>query len=91
MTAPTAPTARFIVETGADLDIFCERCRAMRLVMNLPQRLVDTGRGDIPVDALRFRCNRCHDLGTPWVSAAGNATIGRERLWPPDEPPERAP
>jgi hypothetical protein len=39
-------------------------------------RLVETGRGDVPLTALRFRCSNCHSDRTGWVvTSAGAAAV----------------
>jgi hypothetical protein len=80
----TAPTPDFILSTGADLAIVCDRCRELRVPHDLALALSSGGRGNTPVDQLVFRCERCGSRGVPWVTAVGNATIGRKRLWPPE-------
>jgi hypothetical protein len=80
---PAAPTPAYILSAGYDLGIQCKTCRELRYPKDLALSLVTAGRGDTPVDRLPFRCAKCGRLGVPWVTAAGNALVGRERLWPP--------
>ena len=37
------------------------------------QKLVDTGHGDVPLTALRFRCSNCGSRNTDWVVTARSA------------------
>jgi hypothetical protein len=82
--ADPAPTASYILANHCDLSIACDTCRVLRLVPGLAERIVASGRGDVPVNELRFRCEICGSLGEPWVRGAGNMMMGRVRLWPPE-------
>jgi transposase-like protein len=50
------------------------------------QGIVDSGRGDVPLRSLRFRCTACGSRRTNWVvtsreRSAGHA-LAKERGWP---------
>jgi hypothetical protein len=78
-----APTAREIIAKSATFCISCDPCAMMTARDDLPARLMVAGKGDWPIDTLKFKCRRCGALGTPWVQGPGNSLMGRERLWPP--------
>jgi hypothetical protein len=60
------PTPRTTLRTGyARVLVFCNSCRH-QAAANL-QALVDSGRGDVPLTALRFRCSQCHTDRTDFV------------------------
>jgi hypothetical protein len=40
-------------------------------------RLVETGHGDVPLTALRFRCSNCNSDRTGWVVTSGGAAAVR--------------
>jgi hypothetical protein len=40
-------------------------------------RLVETGRGDVPLTALRFRCTNCRSIRTDWVVMSRDALAAR--------------
>ena len=48
--------------------VWCKSCRHQREA-DL-QRLVDTGKGDVPLIKLRFRCLNCGGRLTDWVVTA---------------------
>jgi len=48
--------------------VWCKSCRHQREA-DL-QRLVDTGKGDVPLIKLRFRCSNCGGRLTDWVVTA---------------------
>jgi len=50
--------------------VWCKSCRHQREA-DL-QRLVDTGKGDVPLIKLRFRCSNCGGRLTDWVVTAKN-------------------
>jgi len=50
--------------------VWCKSCRHQREV-DL-QALVDSGRGDVPLIRLRFRCSNCGSRLTDWVVTAKN-------------------
>ncbi|MGH7025560.1 MAG: hypothetical protein ACREEB_18490 [Caulobacteraceae bacterium] len=75
-------TARPLAESDVDLTINCLRCRL--LLPPDPQALARRPDADRPVDELVFRCRRCERLGEPNITAPGNATVGRKRIWPPE-------
>jgi len=50
--------------------VWCKSCRHQREA-DL-QRLVDTGKGDVPLIRLRFRCSNCGGRLTDWVVTAKN-------------------
>jgi hypothetical protein len=79
---PTAPTAREIIAKSASFDIDCDPCRLLTQREDIPPRLVAAGRGDTPIDRLRFKCRKCGMLGTPLVKLPGNGLMGRVQLWP---------
>jgi hypothetical protein len=60
------PTARTTLRTGyTRVLVFCNSCRH-QAAADL-QALVDTGRGDVPLTGLRFRCSQCHTGRTDFV------------------------
>jgi len=63
------PTARSTLRVGyVDVRIWCTACRH-QAPADL-QALVDTGRGDVPLKDLRFRCANCGSRLTDWVVTA---------------------
>lgn len=88
MTAPTAPTPAFILSAGFDLLISCNgRCNALRLKPDLALALCTAGKGAIPVDQLKFRCEVCGVLGEPFVLAHyGQGDDRDNRIWPVRKP-----
>jgi hypothetical protein len=55
------PTARSTQSNGCTLQIWCHGCR--RAVPVDLQRLIDDGRGDVPLIELRWRCSVCDTDG----------------------------
>jgi hypothetical protein len=51
------PTARSTQSNGCTLEIWCHGCR--RAVPVDLQKLIDDGRGDVPLVNLRWRCSGC--------------------------------
>jgi hypothetical protein len=52
------PTVRTTLRTGyVRVLVFCNSCRH-QADADL-QKLIDTGRGDVPLTKLRFRCSQC--------------------------------
>ena len=37
------------------------------------QKIIDAGRGDMPLTSLRFRCSKCGRARTDWVVASKHA------------------
>ena len=65
----TFPTPRSTLRVGyVEVRIWCTACRH-RAAADL-QALVDTGRGDVPLKDLRFRCANCGSRLTDWVVTA---------------------
>jgi hypothetical protein len=74
----SAPTASEILAAGHDLLVACDRCRLL-VDMNWARRkIIQQGRGDVPVDQLSFKSSRCHRAGQPLVRGRDRPTI-----WPP--------
>jgi hypothetical protein len=65
--ARAAPTPAEILAQNAELVISCERCRALTAPPRLIERLVASGKGQTPVDQLRFRCSKHGTPGQPYV------------------------
>jgi Zn finger protein HypA/HybF involved in hydrogenase expression len=71
-TDPDLPTvastlrARYVCVT-----VWCKSCRH-QAAADL-QALVDAGRGDVPLTALRFRCANCRSSNTDFVVASQSA------------------
>jgi hypothetical protein len=60
------PTPRTTLRTGyVRVLVFCNSCRH-QAAADL-QALIDAGRGDVPLTALRFRCSQCHTARTDFV------------------------
>jgi hypothetical protein len=63
------PTPRSALRTSyVRVLVFCNSCR-QQADADL-QALVDSGRGDVPLTELRFRCSRCHTDRTDFVVAS---------------------
>lgn len=79
-----APTPSFILSAGFDLLISCEgRCNVLRLMPDLALALCTAGKGEVPVDRLKFRCTVCGSMGKPFVTAHyGQADDRDSRIWP---------
>ena len=77
-----APTASQILAAGYDLWLGCERCKTSVEMTWACRRIVQQGRGDVPVDLLGFRCERCHRPGRLRVCGEGDARYGRPTIWP---------
>jgi hypothetical protein len=78
-----APTATYIRAVEATLYLSCALCRSLRDMPGLVDQLLASGRGDVPVDRLNFKCSAHGLAGDPYVYGAGNALLGRPQLWPP--------
>ena len=78
-----APTASEILAANHDLSVVCDGCRLVVDMNWARRRIVQQGRGDVPVDQLMFRCPRCHKPGQARVRGDGDALVGRPALWPP--------
>jgi hypothetical protein len=62
----TLPTPRTTLRTGyVRVLVFCRSCR-QRADANL-QAIVESGRGDVPLTELRFRCSQCGTDRTDFV------------------------
>jgi hypothetical protein len=60
------PTARTTLRTGyVRVLVFCNSCRH-RADADLPA-IVESGRGDVPLTELRFRCSQCGTDRTDFV------------------------
>ena len=60
------PTPRTTLRGGyGRVLVWCTSCRH-QADANL-QRLVETGRGDVPLVRLHFRCSNCRSRRTEWV------------------------
>jgi len=77
-----APTCRDIIAKSASFSVFCVPCRLLTQRDDLPARLVAAGRGDTPIDRLKFKCRKCGALGEPRATLPGNGLLGRPSLWP---------
>jgi hypothetical protein len=65
------PTPRSTLRSHyARVLVWCKACRHRRKA-DL-QALVDSGRGDVPLIKLRFRCSNCGGRLTDWVVTAKN-------------------
>jgi hypothetical protein len=73
--APAAYAARRLRTGYVRVLVFCNSCR--RQAAADLQALVDAGRGDVPLTALRFRCSQCHTDRTDFVmtSLCGRAEL----------------
>jgi hypothetical protein len=56
------PTARDNLRNGRQVEVHCRYCRRHRL-LDL-QAIVDSGRGDVPMVRLPFRCTSCDSTNT---------------------------
>jgi hypothetical protein len=63
------PTPRSPLYTGY---VWCNACRHQASAD--PQALIDTGRGDMPLMNLQYRCTNCGSRLTEWVVTS--RTIG---------------
>ena len=55
------------------LVVWCKSCRH-QADADL-QALVDSGRGDVPLKDLRFRCTNCRSRLTDWVVTGGGGEV----------------
>ena len=63
------PTARTTLRTGYErVLVFCKSCRH-QADADL-QVIIDTGRGDVPLTELRFRCSQCGTDRTDFVATS---------------------
>jgi hypothetical protein len=68
--------------------VWCKACRH-RCVADL-QALIDTGRGDVPLIHLRFRCSNCGSRLTDFVCTSKDAIMVQPwRPGAPDQPRSR--
>jgi hypothetical protein len=59
-------------------------CKACRRQADAPlQQLVDTGRGDVPLIHLRYRCSNCHSRLTDFFCTS---RYGGRPAWSGDTP-----
>jgi hypothetical protein len=65
----TLPTPRTTLRGGYRLLVWCKACRRQEAA-DL-QRLIDAGRGDMPLIKLRFRCTNCRSRLIDFVVTAG--------------------
>lgn len=78
------PTPRSMVRAGGCIRVWCKAGCRHQVDLD-PQRLVDLGRGDVPLIHLRYRCTKCGSDRTDWVIAAthtGPAWAADVRLTP---------
>jgi hypothetical protein len=76
------PTPRSTLQSRLCVFVVCRACKH-RANADL-QKLVDSGRGDVPLIRLRFRCTNCAggSRSTDWVVTNDYAP----RPWRPSEP-----
>ena len=73
----TLPTPRSTLEARyATLLVWCKGGCRHQAEADL-HRLVETGRGDVPLTALRFRCTNCRSIRTDWVVMSRDALAAR--------------
>ena len=66
---PELPTPRSTLRSStARVLVWCKACRH-QADADL-QRLVDCGKGDVPLVQLKFRCSHCRSRRTDWVVAS---------------------
>jgi hypothetical protein len=71
------PTPRSTLrDSSARVLVWCKACRHQA---DAPlQKLVDTGRGDVPLIHLRYRCSKCRSRLTDFVCTS---TYGGRPAW----------
>jgi hypothetical protein len=67
--ADTLPTPRSTLRSGGIIRVWCKAGCHHQVDLD-PQRLIDLGRGDVPLIHLRYRCDRCGSTHTDWVITA---------------------
>ena len=69
------PTPRTMATTGFRMSVWCKACHH-RTYADW-QRLIDAGRGDVPIVKLRWRCVACGSRMT-------DAVVAGDHLWHAD-------
>jgi hypothetical protein len=71
----TLPTPNTTLHSGNHLLVWCETCRRQETA-DL-QRLIEAGKGDVPLTKLRFWCTNCGSRLTDSVVTGGEAVVKR--------------